>query len=83
MFLKFLQNSQKNTCVGGLFSISLQLDTFLIRDSTQVLSCELCEIVNNSIFTEPLRTPAFAFMEKSFMNLMSEWLFQAFESVKY
>ena len=77
VFKIFAKFTEKHLC-WCLFSISLQLATFLIRDSTQVLSCELCEIVKNSILTEPFRTPAFAFVEKSFMKLMSEWLFQTF-----
>ena len=46
-FLKISQNLQEKTCVGV---------SFLLGTPAEVFSCELCEIFNNTCFTEHLRT---------------------------
>ena len=50
LFLKILQYSQKNTCVRGFRTVILLKET-----STQVFSCECCEIFKNIFFTEQLQ----------------------------
>ena len=53
MFLKISQYSQENTCVETLFNKVADL-----ADSTQVLSCEYCEIFINTYIEEHLRMTA-------------------------
>ena len=49
-----------------------------------MLSCEFCETVKNTIFTEHLETPASIFMEQNLMFYIYgtelKWLFQPFET---
>ena len=52
MFLKISQISQENMC-WSLFLIKFKKET-----STQVFSCEICEIYKNTYFEEHLRTIA-------------------------
>ena len=58
VFLKILQNSQKNMCARISFLIKLQSETCnFIKKGTlaQVFSCGFCEIFKNTFFTENLR----------------------------
>ena len=51
MFLKILQNPQKNTCAGVSILINLQAEAcnFIKKETlTQVFSCEFCEISKNT-----------------------------------
>ena len=61
MFLKILQTSQENTCVGVFFNkvASLQPASFLKETPTQVLSCEVCQTFKNSYFEAYLQTTAY------------------------
>ena len=54
VFLKILQNSQENSCVGVLLK---QLQTYNIikkETLTQLFSCEFCKMFHNTFFTEHL-----------------------------
>ena len=51
LFLKMSQILQENTCVGVSFLIKLQM----LQTSTQVYSCEICEIFKKTFFTEHFR----------------------------
>ena len=83
MFLKLLQISQGNTCVG----ISLQLATFLqLRDSNTGASCEFCKTVKNTSFTEYFCIPDSVFTEHIWDILkhnvyLLEWILQPFETL--
>ena len=53
VFLKFLQNSQENSCTRVSFLIKLQtwgLQLYYKRDSSTGVSCEICEIFKNTFF---------------------------------
>ena len=55
------QISQENTCDGVFFNkvLSLQAWNFIKKDSnTEVLSCEIWEIIKNTHFEEHLQTTA-------------------------
>ena len=59
VFLKVSQNSQEKTCARVSFLITLQSSTcnFIKKETmAQVLSCEFCEIFENTYFIEHLRT---------------------------
>ena len=56
VFLKTLQNSQENTCVGASL-VSLE-STLLKRDFNTDISCEYYEIFKNTYFKEHLGTTA-------------------------
>ena len=60
MFLKILQTSQENACVGVFFYevVGLQPVSFKKETPTQVLSCEVCETFKNAYFEEYLQTTA-------------------------
>ena len=60
MFLKILQTSQENTCVGVLFHevASLQPASFLKRDSNTSVFLEVCETFKNTYSEEYLKTTA-------------------------
>ena len=63
LFLKILQNSQKNTFVRVSFfnEVSgLRPATLLKKTLAQVFSYEFCEIFKNTFFTKHLRTTASA-----------------------
>ena len=59
VFLKNLQKSQENTCVGVSYLVKLQSTCNFIKKETpkQVLSCEFCKIFMNNFF---YRTPPIA-----------------------
>ena len=57
MFLKLSQNSQKKVHAGVSFLIELQ-ETISKKETSQVLSCEFCEIFQKTLFTEHLRATA-------------------------
>ena len=64
LFLEISQNSQENTCARVYFLMKLQTQAckFIEKEAlAQLLSCEFCEIFNNILFTEHLRTTASAF----------------------
>ena len=63
LFLKILQYSQENTCVGGLRSETLLKNRFL----EIVFSCEYCQIFKNIYFEEHLQTVA---SKRYFLPLM-------------
>ena len=54
VFLKILQNSQKNTCVRVSFLIKLQASCNFIKKEVlaQVFSYELCKIFKNTFYIE-------------------------------
>ena len=55
MFLKILQNSQKNTCTR----VSFQACNFTKKETlAQVFSCEFCKISMNTFFTEQIQATA-------------------------
>ena len=61
VFLKLFQNSQENNCARVPLLIQLQVEAcnFIKNDTlTQVLSCEFCEILKNTFFTEHFWTTA-------------------------
>ena len=61
VFSKISQDSQKNTFARIYFVIDLnfQLCSFIKEETlSQVLSCEISEIFNNTFFTEHLRATA-------------------------
>ena len=60
VFLKFLQNSQKNTCAIVSFLIKLQ-------GSGTGVSCEFSKISKNTFFIEHLRTTASALITFPFL----------------
>ena len=51
VFLEISQNSQENTCARASFLIKLQA---LAETLAQAFSCEVCEISENTYFTEHL-----------------------------
>ena len=56
LFLKILQNSQENTCVGVLlFNKVARINSIIKETLTQVISCEICEVFKNSFFIEHLQ----------------------------
>ena len=58
VFLKFLQNSQENTCARVSFLIKLEAEACnFIKKVTQaqVFSCIICEIFQNTFLKEQLR----------------------------
>ena len=59
VFLKILQKSQENTCVGVSYLVKLQSTCNFIKKETptQVLPCEFCKIFMNNFF---YRTPPIA-----------------------
>ena len=60
VFLKILQTSQENNCVGVLFYeiASLQPASLLKIDSNKMLSCEVSETSKNTYFEEHLQATA-------------------------
>ena len=60
MFLEISQNSQENTCARVFFFSKVAgLDKFIEKETLgQVFSCEFCEIFDNTVFIENLRTTA-------------------------
>ena len=55
VFLEISQNSQENTCARASFLIKLQaLALALAETLAQAFSCEVCEISENTFFTEHL-----------------------------
>ena len=50
VFLKILQISQENTCVGVFFGLQL----YQKETTTQVFFCEICEIFRSTYFEERL-----------------------------
>ena len=57
VFLKFSQNSNKNTCarVSSLIKLQAEACNFSKRETlSQVFSCEFSEIFKNTFFTEHL-----------------------------
>ena len=64
MFLKILQYSQENTCVG--VSLRAFKSTILSKKTpTLMFCCEYWEIFKNTYFEEHLRTTASYFMKKN------------------
>ena len=59
VFLKILQKSQENTCVGVSYLVKLQSTCNFIKKETptQALPCEFCKIFMNNFF---YRTPSIA-----------------------
>ena len=59
VFLKILQKSQENTCVGVSYLVKLQSTCNFIKKETptQALPCEFCKIFMNNFF---YRTPPIA-----------------------
>ena len=66
MFLKTLQNSWENTCVGVAFLIKLQAKK---EAPIQLFSSEFCEIFMNAFFTEHPSTTQIV-MNSSFAVLL-------------
>ena len=61
VFLKFLQNSQENTCARVSFLTMLQVSAYkFIKKEilAQVFFCEFCEISKNTFFAKHLRATA-------------------------
>ena len=66
MFLKISQNSQENTCIE---SCRFAGCSFIKKETPiQVLSCEFCEILKNTFFTEDIQTTASGDSKDSFKN---------------
>ena len=58
VFLEILQNSQENNCARVSFLIRLQASArnFIKKETlAQVFSCEFCEILKKTFFTEHLQ----------------------------
>ena len=61
LFLKNLQNSQKNPSARAFFLVKLQAETcnFIKKETlTQVFPCEFCVTFKNNFFKEQLRPTA-------------------------
>ena len=73
VFLKILQNSQENTCVGVSFLIKPQTCNFIKKETpTRVFSCEFFEIFKNTYFVEYLRKAAFVVSQKIFVRPLAK-----------
>ena len=71
VFLKILQTSQENTCVGVFFNkvAGLQAADFFRKGSNTEVSCEVCETFKNTYFEEHLQTTASkAFYKKAVLK---------------
>ena len=69
VFLKFLQNSQENTCARICFLLKLQANAwnFIEKETlSRVFSCEFCEIFKNNFF---YRTPLVAASDYKYVTL--------------
>ena len=71
VFLKILQNSWENTCVG----VSFKLKNFVIKEnSTQVFSWEFSEIFKNSFFygTPPVAASEWNSLFQEYMHVQND-----------